>query len=131
MSPTAGFFTFLLLTVAALGVVVVTGKLARRRAHLAAVAVALGLLGGAIWQALRVGELYDLEAAGAITPIHLTLARITTVSYLVPAITGVLTWRNERWRRWHGRCAWTVVALTIVTTVTGVLMLAGAEPLAR
>lgn len=131
MSPTVGFFTFLVLTVAALGVVVVTGKRRQRRAHLSAVLVAVTLLGGAIWQALRVGELYDLEAAGAITPIHLNLARITTACYVLPAITGVLTWRNERWRRLHGRLAWTVVALTVITTITGVLMLMGAEPLAR
>ncbi|QDU84097.1 hypothetical protein Pla163_12000 [Planctomycetes bacterium Pla163] len=127
MTPIVGFFVFLLLTVAALGVVVATGLRRRRRLHVTFVIVALGLLGGAIVYALRVGEIYDLEAAGAITPIHLNLARITTVCYLLPAITGVLTWRDERWRKLHGRLAWTIVALTIVTTITGAMMLMGAE----
>jgi drug/metabolite transporter (DMT)-like permease len=127
MTPIVGFFVFLLLTVAALGVVVATGLRRRRRLHVTFVIVALGLLGGAIVYALRVGEIYDLEAAGAITPIHLNLARITTVCYLLPAITGVLTWRDARWRKLHGRLAWTIVALTIVTTITGAMMLMGAE----
>lgn len=130
MSPVTGFFVFLLLTVAALGVVIVTGLKRRRGAHLVGVAFALAFLGAAIVYALEVGKIYDLEAAGAITPIHLNLARVTTGCYLLPAITGVLTWRDaERWRRLHGRLAWFVVVLTVVTTVTGALMLLGAEPL--
>lgn len=127
MTPVTGFFVLLLLTVAALGVVVYTGLRRMRRLHVPMVLLALALLGGAIVYALRVGEIYDLEAAGAITPIHLNLARITTVCYLLPAITGVLTWRNERWRKLHGRLAWTIVALTIITTITGAMMLMGAE----
>lgn len=130
MSPVVGFFVFLVLTVVALAVVVVTGLKRRRGAHVVGVAFALAFLGGAIVYALRVGEIYDLEAAGAITPIHLNLARVTTFGYLLPAVTGVLTWRDpERWRRLHGRLAWFMVALTVITTVTGALMLMGAEPL--
>lgn len=130
MSPVTGFFVFLVLTVVALGFVVVTGLKRRRGAHVVGVVTALAFLGGAIVYALRVGEIYDLEAAGVITPIHLNLARVTTACYLLPAITGVLTWRNaERWRTLHGRLAWFVVALTLITTITGALMLMGAEPL--
>jgi hypothetical protein len=131
MSPLAGFYTFLGVTVAALAAVVYTGTTAQRRAHLLAVVATAAGLAAAIFYALELGELYDLEAAGVITPIHLTLAKITTAAYLLPIVTGVLTWRDARWRRLHARLAWTIVALTVVTTVTGALMLMGAEPLAQ
>jgi hypothetical protein len=127
VTPIVGFSTFLAATVVALGFVVWTGLTARRRLHLLCVLATGSGLALAIVYALRVGELYDLEAAGLVTPIHLGLAKITTAAYLLPIFTGVMTWRDARWKRLHARLAWTVIALTLVTTITGVFMLLGAE----
>lgn len=123
------FVIFLLVTVAVLAVVVVTGLRARRRVHLCAVVCLVASLGTAIFFAERLGEHYDLESAGVITPVHLTLAKITTLGYLLPIATGLRTLRKPATRKLHGRVAFTIVALTLVTTVTGVAMIALAEPL--
>lgn len=129
MTPQVGFPLFLVVTVLLLGGVVITGKQALLRRHLTLVALALASLGVTIWFAEQLGEFYDLEAAGAITPLHLTLAKITTFGYLLPLITGVMTWRNRRWRGLHARVAILILVLTVLTTVTGAWMLWAAEPL--
>lgn len=121
-NPTLGFVLFLALTLALLGGVVVTGLRARRRVHLVLVASAVVSLGVTIFYAERLGELYDLEAAGAITPIHLAIAKVTTLAYLAPIATGIATIRNPAWRDWHRRAAYTVLALTVLTAVTGTWM---------
>ena len=98
-------------------------------AEAVAVAATVVCLALAIRAALGVGEHYDLEAAGIVTPIHLWIAKVTTAAYLLPVVTGVLTWRNDRWRNLHGKLAFVVLALTVVTTATGSLMLLWAEPI--
>ena len=90
---------------------------------------ALTGLGIAIFFALKVGELYDLEKAGLITPIHLTLARVTTASYLWPLVTWPLVRRGKLRPRIHHLGAYVAFALTIAATVTGMMMLYGAERL--
>ena len=75
------------------------------------------------------GEIYDLEAAGRITPIHLGLARLTTAAYLWPLITGPLAARGKVSRKAHHVGAYVALGLTVAATVTGVMMLMGAEPL--
>lgn len=127
--PEIGFVTALLLTVAFLVGVIVTGKTRRMRAHVAFVTLAVCGLGVAVYFALRTGELYDLEAAGRITPIHLNLARTTTFLYLWPLVTGPLVWSGRLGPRIHRTGAWLVIALTLASTVTGVWMLLGAERL--
>lgn len=123
------FVLFLLVTVAILAVVVVTGLQARRRAHVPAVISLVVSLGLAIFFAERLGEHYDVESAGWITPVHLTIAKITTVGYLVPVATGLWTLRHPGTRKLHGRVAFAIVALTVLTAVTGVTMVALATPL--
>lgn len=123
MNPEPTFLGFLGLTVALLIAVAITGKRGRLRAHLVLVFAALCSLALAIYFALQVGQRYDLEAAGAITPIHMTMARVATASYLLPLVTGLLTLRDRRHRRLHGRFAAVVVVLTVAATVTGALML--------
>ena len=76
-------------------------------------ALALVSLGVTIVFAKRLGELYDLESAGWITPVHLTLAKLTTAAYLLPITTGILTLRNRRHKRLHFRCAMAVLAMTL------------------
>lgn len=129
MTPQIGFIAFLLLTVVLLGAVLWTGFTHRLAAHLTLVAGTLAALGTAITFAIQLGELYDLEAAGRITPIHLFLAKLTTALYLLPLISGIATLRNRRFLWLHKNLAFFVVAMTLVSTVTGAIMLYRAVPL--
>lgn len=127
MSPVVGFPAFLVLTVALLGGVVATGLRRRMRLHLTLVASALASLGVTIFYAEQLGELYDLAAAGRITPVHLTLAKLTTVAYLLPLATGAMTLRDRRRRSLHFKSAMLVLGLTLLTTATGLWMILAAE----
>lgn len=129
MDPTSGLLLFLSTTVALLAAVTWTGLTARRLAHLVLVGLTLASLGVAIAFAKELGTLYDLEAAGAITPIHLTLAKVTTALYLLPLTTGVLTLIGKDVKRWHRLSAFTVLALTLLATLTGAWMILAAERL--
>lgn len=123
MSPGAGFLAFFLLTLAFLGAVVVTGLRARRRLHLVFVALTVAALGVTVYFAYGLGRIYDLERAGWITPVHMTLARVNTLALLAPVATGIATWRNPARRPLHRRAAFLVIALTVVTAATGAWML--------
>lgn len=129
LSPVIGFPLFLLVTVALLGGVVWTGLRARRRTHLRLVAAAVVSLGLAIFFAERLGRLYDLESAGMIYPVHITIAKIATGAYLLPIITGWRTLLNPKHRRMHFWCAMLVLVLTVLTALTGTWMIFAAEPL--
>jgi hypothetical protein len=129
VNPTVAFVVTLVLTLVFLGAAVVTGLKARRKQHLPCVGGAVVMLALTIYYALELGELYDLESAGVITPIHMTMARVNTAAYLLPAITGVRTIKNPKGRKLHGRVAFTVLVLTVITAVTGGLMLYWATPL--
>jgi hypothetical protein len=129
LRPEAGFVGFLVLTVALLSAVAWTGLRAKRRVHVPLVVLTVASLALAIHFALELGELYDLESAGPITPIHLFVARVATVCYLLPLVSGPLTLRNPRYRKLHGRLAWLVIALTGLAAATGTWMLLAAERL--
>ena len=129
MSPALGFPTFLALTLLLLAGVVVTGKRSQRKRHLPLVLLTVGSLGATIYWAERLGELYDLESAGWIYPLHLLLAKIATVSYLLPVITGLRTIKHPAARTLHGRVAFLVLGLTVLTAVTGSWMVLAADPL--
>lgn len=129
MTPERGFVAFLGLTLVLLAAVVWTGLRARRRVHLPCVAATLAALGITIFYAEQMGEHYDLASAGLITPIHLWLAKLTTLLYLAPLVSGVLTIRDARWRPRHRVVAFVVLALTVATAVTGTWMLLAAERL--
>jgi hypothetical protein len=124
VNSATGFILFLFVTLVFLGAVVVTGNQGRRRIHVVLVACALASLGTTIYFAERLGEVYDVQTAGIITPIHLTLAKVTTLAYILPVVTGVLTWRNLSWKRLHAKFAYLVLALTVLTAATGTLMVA-------
>jgi hypothetical protein len=130
LSAGVGFTLFLLTTVALLALVLATGLKAKRRAHIPAVVTMVVSLGLAIYYAEQLGDEYDIRAAGVITPIHLTLAKITTLGYLLPVVTGIATLRNPRRRKLHGRIAFVLVGLTLVTTATGLAMLLMSPPVA-
>ena len=129
MTTTAGFLGSLALTLCGLGVVFWSGLKARLRVHLPAVACTVLLLGLTIWFAERLGREYDLESAGLIKPVHLALAKLATAAYLMPLTTGVLTWRNRRWRTLHLVAAFTTLVLTVAAAVTGTWMVLASEPL--
>jgi hypothetical protein len=129
MDPVSAFLTALVTTVVFLASAAVMGRRRRIKPHVLLVGCAVLSLGVAIVFALRVGELYDLEAAGAITPIHLNLARITTATYLWPLATGPLAAKGKVSPRVHRTGAYVAITLTLAATVTGALMLMGAEPL--
>ena len=129
MTAELGFVLALLSTLGLLGLVVTTGLRARRRLHLTFVAAAVTALAITIVCAVRMGKHYDLAAAGMITPVHLWLAKLTTLAYLAPVVTGILTIRDATWRPKHRICAFTVLALTVGTAITGTWMLLAAERL--
>ncbi len=129
MSPDLAFFSCLGTTLLVLGLVVVTGLRAKRGVHLVLVATAVVLLVATIYFAEQLGDDYDLESAGWITPFHLTLAKITTACYLLPVVTGIRTLRDPGRRRAHRWAAFTVLALSVATFATGLWMLLASERL--
>ena len=129
MSVGQSFVVSLGVTVALLGGAVFTGMNARRKLHLTCVSCAVVMLGVTIWFAEQLGEEFDLEAAGVVTPVHLTLAKITTLAYLGPIVTGVRTILNPAGRKLHSRVAWTVLLLTVLTAATGLAMLKLSQPI--
>jgi hypothetical protein len=129
MTAERGFALFLALTLVLLAAVVRTGLRARRRLHISCVAATLTSLGVTIFFAEKMGRHYDLASAGLITPVHLWLAKGTTLAYLAPLTTGLLTTRDPRWRPRHRMCAFLVLGLTVATAFTGTWMLLAAERL--
>jgi hypothetical protein len=128
-SPKILFPFFLVVTVLLLVGVLVTGLTGRVRPHLTLVALTVTALGLTIFFAEQLGELYDLQSAGWITPVHLTIAKLATVSYLLPLTTGLMTLRNRTYKRYHFRAALLVLGLTVSAAGTGVWMLLAATPL--
>jgi hypothetical protein len=126
MTPTIGFLTFLAITIFFLVLAVITGLSAMRKWHLACVASAVIGLIMAVQYAYDLGSIYDLDAAGWITPFHLWLAKIATGLYLLPVITGIRTMFVPATRRWHRKAAFFVLALTALSAITGAWMLIAA-----
>jgi hypothetical protein len=130
MDATTGFLAFLALTLVALGATVATGLKARVRPHIGCVVASVVLLGTTIWFAEQLGAEYDLETAGWVTPVHLALAKLATLSYLLPIASGWATLRDRRRRRLHLVLALTTLLLTVAAAATGTAMILVAEPLA-
>ena len=130
MDPDVGFPLALSATLILLALVVATGVRGLVALHIPLVALAVGSLGVTIYFARGLGQHYDLRSAGGITPIHLALAKVTTVAYLLPISTGIATLRNRRWREVHFWCAMVVLVMTVVTAVTGSVMIAMSERIA-
>ena len=128
MTPIASFALAFGVTLIALGVVVWSGLRAKRRVHIPAVGFTLAALGVTIYYAYRLGHVLDLQSAGVITPIHLTLARVATVALLLPVVTGIRTLFVPGGRKLHARLAWFALALVVATAITGVIMVSLAQP---
>ena len=123
-----GFVGFFALTLVLLVAVVATGLLAQRRRHVPLVVLAAVSLGVTIYYAEQLGELYDLEAAGVITPIHLFIAKVATAAYLLPLISGPMTIKDPTRLPLHRMAAFLVVVLTVLAACTGLTMVLLAEP---
>lgn len=128
MNPTHGFLVFLVVTLACLAGVVCTGYAAKRTRHVPLVVCAVASLGVTIYYAEQLGEIYDLKGTGWIYPFHLSLAKLTTLGYLLPIGLGILTTRVPVRLVWHRRAAWTILILTALTAATGSWMVLRAEP---
>ena len=102
---------------------------ANRKVHLPCVAGAVLCLLATIYYAEQLGKQYDLESAGIITPVHLFLAKTTTLAYLAPVVTGIRTLRNQEGRKLHGKVAYFVLFMTVLTAVTGTAMVLMGTPL--
>jgi len=109
--------------------VLVTGFRAKRKPHLVFVTLTVAALVFTIFRAEQLGTGYDLEQAGVITPIHLLIAKVTTLAYLLPVITGYQTWRNPAKKPLHRKAVFLVLFLTLTAFVTGTMMMMGAVPL--
>ena len=129
MTPVVGFLLFLGITLILLGCTVVTGLRAKRKPHVFFVVLSVASLGVTIYYAEKLGELYDLDSAGLITPVHLAIAKVATLSYLLPIITGIRLWFGRGSRRVHFWIAIAVLLLTVVTAVTGTWMVLASDPL--
>lgn len=129
MTVALGFLCSLAVTLLVLGVTVWSGVKARLKVHLPAVATAVVCLGVTIYFAERLGEEYDLDKSGAIKGVHLFLAKLATLAYLMPLVSGVLTLRDRRHRRLHLVLALVTLLLTVAAAVTGTWMVLAAEPL--
>ena len=129
MSPTLGFLLFLAITLALLGGVVFTGLKARRKQHIPLALSAVVSLGITIYFAEQLGTLYDLEAAGRIYPIHIFIAKTTTLAYLMPLILGPMTIKDRKWLPLHRKMAFLVLGLTVLTAATGSAMVLMADKL--
>lgn len=130
MTDFQGFLAALAVTVVLLVTVVVSGVRARRNVHVPAVVLFFGALALTIWMAVRMGRTLDLESAGRITPVHLTMARVNLYLYVLPVTTGFLALRDRRWYPRHRVFAWSLVVLTLLTVATGAWMALAAGPAA-
>jgi hypothetical protein len=123
LSPTHGFVVCFALTLVSLGLAVWAAHGHRRRTHVMFVGCAVAMLGVTIVYALQMGKVYDLRTAGIITPIHLTLAKITTAAFLVPIVLGWRAWKNGGMLPLHKKLAWIVLAMTVLCAITGTIMI--------
>lgn len=124
---------FLLTLVSLLGVMWSgwTWRTKRKRGlHLSLVALTVGLLGFTIVLALELGPAYDLEAAGWIYPVHMALARVATVSLLLPVITGIRVILGGEVGKAHRITALVAFGLVAAAAVTGFWMVYLAPPVA-
>lgn len=126
MTVQTAFALSLVCTLALVAVALFTGKTGRRRAHVAFVVVAVVSLVITILCAERLGRAYDLKAAGTITPVHLTIAKLATLAFLGPVLTGARLWRHPAARVWHRRAILLALGLTVLAIGTGTWMILAA-----
>jgi hypothetical protein len=128
LTPTSAFAAAFLVTLALLGVVAWSGMRAKRRVHIPAVGVTVAALGVTIYYAYRLGDTLDLKSAGMITPIHLFLARLATLSIVITIGIGLRTLLVPTTLKLHKRAAWLSLSLVVLAAITGIVMVSLAHP---
>lgn len=123
MPPVYSFVIAVSLTALFLVAVVITGLRGKISVHIPCVLATFVSLSVAIVFALKLGDIYDLEAAGWITPVHLSIAKIATLSFVLPVVTGIRTLKSRVHRRAHLIAALVALCLTATALVTGTLMM--------
>ena len=127
MTPLTTFVLAFGLTLGSLIVTLVSGlrwRVKRRRGlHLGSVAVAVGFLAWTVAAAYRLGDLYDLEAAGWIFPVHMFLARAGTGALLLPAVSGLVVLKTGKRHGLHRKLAFLAFGTVVLAAVTGFWML--------
>ncbi|MCY2959365.1 MAG: hypothetical protein NTY35_04300 [Planctomycetota bacterium] len=131
MTPTFAFAAAFLVTLVLLGVVAWSGMRAKRRVHIPAVGLTVLSLGVTIYYAYALGRVLDLKSAGIITPIHLTLARVATLSIVLTAALGLRTLFFQKTLRAHKWSARISLSLVVLAAITGIVMVSLAEPVQR
>ena len=130
-APELAFGAAFLVTLALLGVVAWSGMRAKRRVHVPAVVAAYASLAVTIWYAYALGRTIDLPSAGTITPVHLFLARTATLALVVASLLGLRTVVFPKGRGTHQRAAWIALSIVVLAAITGIVMVALAEPIQR
>lgn len=128
MSPVTGFVLSFAFTIALLAAAVVAGFARKRTQHVVLVILAMVSLAWTINRALRLGRVYDLESAGPITPVHLTLAKATALFLILPVLAGMRLLRTGQGRVLHRELALAALALVVLATISGIVMMALAKP---
>lgn len=126
MDPLTLFYLLLTATALGIGASIATGKLGLRRAHLGCVVGMTLFLFATIWQALRLGEIYDLP--GDRYAVHMPIARVAFLSLLGPWITGPLYWKGKVARKAHLAGVGLFLLCAAAAIGTGIWMLSGAVP---
>src|SRR5262249_41883097 len=104
--PLSPFAACLAVTVVLLALAAASGRAHRSGLHLTLVVWALETLAATIHFAYGLSRIYDLRTAEPITSIHLALARLNAVAFLLPIATGLRTWFRPGARGLHKVCAW-------------------------
>lgn len=112
------FFACLALTLVTMFLAIASGRRGRRKQHLARALATVVLLAVSVLLALKLGTIRDFppEQMG----IHKIFARAAGLLVLPAAITGILLWRQPRWRTAHKVCVYLLVLVSVIAVGTGV-----------
>lgn len=117
--------TFLSLLVTTVGLMVLTmhaGIRKHRRAHLARALATVALLCATVVFAYLMSK-YERLLPEREMAIHRIFSMTVAVAVPAVAITGILLWRDARWRRWHRWCVGLLVTATAAAFGTGMWVL--------
>ena len=77
----------------------------------------------------RLGDAGLTDLFEADRKLWTSMAKVTTALYLLPIVTGITTIYRPATRRWHRRVAFLVLAMTVLTAITGTTMILMATPI--
>ena len=122
MIYTVTFLILLLCTATMMGMTVHAGLRKRRRAHLARAITTIVLLTVSVVFAYLM-SLYERVLPAREMGIHRIFSMTVACTVSAVVITGILLWRNPRWRRAHQWCVGVLVLATVCALGTGLWVL--------